>query len=59
MSNRRAALFIVVEFYPTARTVTRVDLGSTSFRHRSSGVPPCRDCTTRNFASRVGVGVRF
>lgn len=49
----------VVEFYPTARTVTRVDLGSTVIRHRSSAVPPCRDCTTRNFASRVGMGLRF
>jgi hypothetical protein len=48
----------VVEFYPTARTVTRVDLGSTMIRHRSSA-PPCRDCSSSNFASRVGVGVRF
>jgi hypothetical protein len=49
----------VVEFYPTARTVTRVDVGSTLIRHRSSAVPPCLDCTTGNFASRIGVGVRF
>ena len=49
----------VVEFYPTPRTVTRVDVGSTVIRHRSDAVPPCRDCTTGNFASRVGVGFRF
>lgn len=48
----------VVEFYPTARTVTRVDLDSIMIRHRSMA-PPCRDCTSRNFASRVGVGFRF
>ena len=48
----------VVEFYPTPRTVARVDLGSTMIRHRSSA-PPCRECTSRNFASRVGVAFRF
>jgi len=48
----------VVEFYPSARTVTRVDLGSTMIRHRSAA-PPCRDCSSRNFASRIGVGYRF
>ncbi|MGB2696212.1 MAG: hypothetical protein WBD55_13650 [Dehalococcoidia bacterium] len=49
----------VVEFYPTARTVARMDWGSTVIRHRSRAVPPCRECTTRNFASRVGLGLRF
>jgi hypothetical protein len=49
----------VVEFYPTPRMVTRVDLGSTLIRHRSNAVPPCTDCTSRNFASRIGVGFRF
>jgi outer membrane protein with beta-barrel domain len=49
----------VLEFYPTARTVTRLDLGSTLIRHRSNAVPPCADCTTRNFSSRIGVGFRF
>lgn len=48
----------VVEFYPTTRTVTRLDLGSTMIRHRSFA-PPCRECTSRNFASRIGVGFRF
>jgi hypothetical protein len=47
-----------VEFYPTHRTVTRVDLGSTFIRHRSPA-PPCRECTSRNFSSRIGVGWRF
>jgi hypothetical protein len=48
----------VLEYYPTARTVTRVDLGSTIIRHRSVA-PPCRDCTSSNFTSRIGVGFRF
>lgn len=48
----------IVEFYPTARTVTRLDVGSNMIRHRSLA-PPCRECTSRNFASRIGVGVRF
>ena len=48
----------VLEFYPTPRTVARVDLGSTLIRHRST-VPPCTGCTSSNFASRFGVGVRF
>lgn len=47
-----------VEYYPTARTVARVDLGATMIRHRSFA-PPCRDCTSRNFSSRVGFGFRF
>ena len=48
----------VLEFYPTSRTVTRLDLGSTMIRHRSLA-PPCRDCTSRNLASRIGLGIRF
>jgi hypothetical protein len=48
----------VVEYYPTPRTLLRVDFGDTLIRHRSSA-PPCSDCTTNNFAARVGVGVRF
>ena len=48
----------VVEFYPTARTVTRLDLGSTWIRHRSFA-PPCLACNSTNFASRIGVGLRF
>jgi hypothetical protein len=50
----------VLEFYPSPRTVARVDIGSTLVRHRSSA-PPCwgRSCTSHNFTSRVGIGVRF
>jgi hypothetical protein len=49
----------VVEYYPTARTVARIDLGTTLIRHRSLLAPPCGDCTSRNFSSRVGFGIRF
>ncbi len=50
----------VAEYYPSRRTVARVDIGSTVIRHRSSA-PPCGSggCTTGNFTSRVGFGFRF
>jgi hypothetical protein len=48
----------VFEFYPSARTIARFDLGTTFIRHRSAA-PPCRDCTSENLASSVGVGWRF
>jgi hypothetical protein len=48
----------VLEFYPSARTVARLDLGTTAIRHRSQA-PPCRDCTSRNFSSGLGLGFRF
>jgi hypothetical protein len=48
----------VLEFYPSRRTVARIDLGTTIIRHRSAA-PPCNDCTTGNFSSRLGVGFRF
>jgi hypothetical protein len=50
----------VFEFYPSARTVARFDLGDTMIRHRSSA-PPCwgSNCTSHNLTSRIGVGVRF
>lgn len=50
----------VVEFYPSARWVARVDVGSLVIRHRSTA-PPCAagDCTTANLATSFGVGVRF
>jgi outer membrane protein with beta-barrel domain len=48
----------VFEFYPSPRIVTRLDLGTTLIRHRSFA-PPCDDCTSSNFSSRVGVGFRF
>jgi hypothetical protein len=49
----------VLEFYPSARTVARVDVGDTLIRHRSQVAPPCPNCTSHNFASRVGIGLRF
>jgi hypothetical protein len=49
----------IVEFYPTERTVARFDLGTTVIRHRSSYAPPCRECTTQNFSTSLGMGVRF
>jgi hypothetical protein len=49
----------IVEFYPTPRTVARFDLGTTAIRHRSQYAPPCRDCTTQNFATSLGMGFKF
>jgi outer membrane protein with beta-barrel domain len=49
----------IFEFYPTPRTIARFDLGTTAIRHRSQGVPPCRDCTTKNLSTSVGMGFRF
>jgi hypothetical protein len=49
----------LVEFYPTSRTTARFDLGTTAIRHRSVGAPPCRECTTRNLSTSVGMGFRF
>jgi hypothetical protein len=48
----------IFEFYPTRRTVARVDLGDVMIRHRSSA-PPCDDCTSHNFTSQLGFGFRF
>jgi hypothetical protein len=48
----------VFEFYPTARTVARFDLGTTLIRHRSDA-PPCDNCTSTNLASSLGFGYRF
>jgi hypothetical protein len=49
----------VLEFYPSPRTIARIDLGDTMIRHRSQAAPMCSGCTSHNFASRIGVGVRF
>ena len=49
----------IFEFYPTPRTIARFDLGTTAIRHRSQGVPPCRDCTTKNLSTSIGMGFRF
>ena len=50
----------VFEWYPSARTVARFELGDTIVRHRSVA-PPCwfSTCTSHNLSSRVGVGLRF
>jgi len=50
----------VVEFYPSPRTILRFDMGDTLIKHRSQA-PPCwgTTCTSNNFSSRFGVGVRF
>jgi hypothetical protein len=48
-----------VEFYPSRRTIARVDVGDTIIRHRSIA-PPCPSgCTSHNLSSRIGFGVRF
>ena len=49
----------IVEFYPTERTIARFDLGTIVIRHRSSYAPPCRECTTQNFSTSLGMGVKF
>jgi hypothetical protein len=49
-----------LEFYPSARTVTRLELGDTMIRHRSLAPPcPASTCTSHNLSSRFGVGLRF
>jgi hypothetical protein len=48
----------IVEFYPTARTVARIDVGDVLIRHRSAA-PPCNGCTTHNFSTKFGIGLRF
>lgn len=48
-----------VEFYPSRRTVARLELGDTIIRHRSFA-PPCpAGCTSHNLSLRFGIGVRF
>jgi len=49
-----------IEFYPSRRTVARIDVGDTLIWHRSTA-PPCwaGDCTSQNFASRFSLGLRF
>ena len=48
----------VFEYYPTARLVARVDVGTTFIRHRSFA-PPCSDCNSQNLSTRFGFGYRF
>ena len=47
-----------LEFHSTPRTVARVDVGDVMIWNRSF-TPPCSDCTTHNFTTRLGFGVRF
>ena len=49
-----------LEFFPSRRTVARIDLGDTIIRHRSDA-PPCRaeHCTSHNVSARIGGAVRF
>jgi hypothetical protein len=50
----------IVEFYPTGRTLARVEVGDTMIRHRSVAPPcPADTCTSHNVSTRFGVGVRF
>jgi hypothetical protein len=50
----------VFEFYPSARTVARVDIGDTLIRHGNRvAAPPCCSVTSHNVSSRVGFGLRF
>lgn len=50
----------VVEVYPSSRWLARVDVGSLMIRHRSTAPPcPLGDCTSFNFATSFGIGVRF
>lgn len=49
----------VLEFYPSARAIARVDLGDTMIRHRGQAAPSCSNCTSHNFESRIGFGLRF
>ena len=49
----------VFEFYPTARTVARVDIGDTMIRYGGFEAPSCFTCTSHNVSSRVGFGLRF
>ena len=48
------------EFFPSRRTVARVDVGDTIIQHRSDA-PPCRTdpCTSHNLTTRIGGAVRF
>lgn len=48
----------VLEFYPSARSVARFDIGDTIIRHRSIA-PPCGVCTNHNLSVRLGFGLRF
>ena len=48
------------EFFPSRNTVTRIEFGDMIIRHRSFA-PPCwqETCSSHNFTTRIGGGVRF
>lgn len=50
-----------VEFYPSARTVARAEIGDTMIRHGNEAPPwlPPTSRTSHNLSSRLGVGFRF
>jgi hypothetical protein len=48
----------VFEFYPSTRTVARVDVGDTIIRY-GGFTTSCPTCTSHNVSSRVGIGLRF
>ena len=48
-----------LEFYPSRRTVARVEIGDTIIRHRSVAPPCVSGCTSHNLSSRFGLGLRF
>ena len=48
------------EWYPSGRTVARIELGDIMIRHRRPAPPcPAGDCTSHNFSTRIGGGFRF
>ena len=49
----------VIEFYPSRRFVARFDVGDMMIWHRSSAPPCFPGCTSHNFNSKFGFGVRF
>jgi hypothetical protein len=50
-----------VEFYPSARTVARAEIGDTIIRHGNEAPPwlPAASRTSHNLSSRFGVGFTF
>lgn len=47
-----------LEFYFPSGAMVRVDAADTIIGHRSLA-SPCASCTTHNFTTRIGIGVRF
>jgi hypothetical protein len=49
----------IVEFYPTSRLVTRIDVGELIIPDRPAVGRCLPSCTSTTLATRIGVGVRF